>query len=192
MKACIFAVVAAIFIALQGVEVFGDNKIGETIGFVMEISGDVLHVVGDPLTPSGYASVLVSVGDAPVYDLKTGHRVRADAITLDSDVRVAYNLGGDEPHSAVVFWLNWSCADAAAFSVFVGESIVISEDSATFLCANEKYRITITADTTIIDPNRGYLSPAEITTGMEFFVWTDMITASFPALVFPEKIVVVQ
>ena len=192
MKTCIFAIIAALFLALQGLTVFGNpDNVGETIGFVMELSGDVLHVVGEPLNERGFSSVLVCVYDAPVYDLRTGFLVGAHAITEDSDVRVAYDLWGDEPHSAVVVWLNWSCVDAAAFTVIVGENIVSGEDAAIFLCANEKYRVAVTAETTIYDPRRGHLSPADIVPGMEFFVWTDMITASSPALVYPEKIVVV-
>ncbi|MCL2355824.1 MAG: hypothetical protein FWC70_01535 [Defluviitaleaceae bacterium] len=192
MKTWIFALFAAILIAGAGLTVYArSDNVGETIGFIMEMSGDVLHVVGEPLSESGFASVLVSAGNAPIYDLTTGFRVSANALREGIDVRAAYSLRGDEPLSSVVLWLNWSDENAAAFTVTVGENIVTGDDSAVFLCENERYRVAITADTTIIHPRHGRLSPADIVPGMEFFIWTDMITASSPASVYPEKVVVV-
>lgn len=191
MKKFFFAAVLAAAVACLTAFADGDN-VGETIGFVADAHGDVLHVVGEPLNERGLWSALVRLNDAPVYDLRTGTRLRTGAIEPGTDVRVAYDLRGDEPLCAVVVWLNWSDDDAAAFTVVVGDNIFSNDEGTVFLCANEKYRVSVSSGTTIIDPERGHLFPSDIVPGMEFFVWTDMVTASSPALVYPDKVVVVR
>ncbi|MCL1863851.1 MAG: hypothetical protein FWF78_09830 [Defluviitaleaceae bacterium] len=173
----------------------GDN-VGETIGYVIDIEGDVVHFVGEPVTPRGFSNARVSIGGAPVYDLRTGYRVSVDDIMVDDDIRIAYHVplsqsGKLEPYPAVVAWLNWDCDTAAVFTVVVSDNISSSEESTVFLCENERYRVAITPDTIIQDQYSGRLTPADIHPGMEFFVWVDVLTASTPALVYPHKVVVV-
>ncbi|MCL1842887.1 MAG: hypothetical protein FWF79_03670 [Defluviitaleaceae bacterium] len=182
------------FIVSPNLTVFavGDN-VGETIGFAEDIFDDAVRVVGEPLTASGYSSAYVSIGNAPVYDLLTGLRVDASEIYRGTEIRVAYDTRrGVEPFPAIVVWLNWGYEDAAVFTVVVSDNIRGDGDSTVFLCADEKYRVSLDSDTIIFDPHLGFLSHDNIRPGMEFFVWVDMITASTPALVFPEKVVVVH
>jgi len=107
------------------------------------------------------------------------------------DIRVAYQIRKTEPFPAVVAWLNWNDENAAVFTVTVSENIVGDENDVIFLSADGKYRVALTPETIIYDPIHGLLSPREISHGTELFVWVDMITASSPALVFPDKVVVV-
>ena len=162
----------------------------ETIGYVMSIHGDIVRVIGEPLDSDGFSDVVVSIGNAPVYDLRTGFRVLPQSIRENTDIRVAYRTGEAEPFPAIVAWLNWNDDDAAVFTVTVSENINTGEDTI-FLCADEKYRVVLTPKTIINDPFHGLLSPQDIVPGTELFVWVDMITASAPALVYPEKVVVV-
>ncbi|MCL2047981.1 MAG: hypothetical protein FWG87_04565 [Defluviitaleaceae bacterium] len=168
----------------------GEN-VGETIGYVINIHGDILHIDGEPLTVSDFSNVLVNIARAPIYDLRTGFRVLSQSIREDTALRVAYEIGGGEPFPAVAAWLNWDDDDAAAFTVEVSESISAGYSDTAFLSADGKYRVTLTPETLIFDPFHGILSPSDIVHGMELFVWVDMITASTPALVYPDKVVVV-
>ena len=156
-----------------------------------DIHGDVLHIVGEALAEDGEKSVLVRVGNAPVYDLRTGFRRDAADIRLHTDIRAAFAYG-NEPADAVVLWLNWSAADAAVFTVRVSENINFTQDGAVFLSADGKYRLVLSADTVILCPFGDYLTPRDILPGMEFFVWVDVLTASTPAMVYPEKVVLVS
>jgi hypothetical protein len=202
MKKWIITLCVASFIAFPGaaahltVSAANDN-VGETIGYVVEFNGDIVHVVGEPLDESGFSGAFVQLGNAPVYDLRTGFRVPAEAIQKDMDIRMAYrvpqgaNSGSTEPFHAIVAWLNWNEDDAAVFTVEVSENSSYGIEGLVFLSADGKYRIVLTPETLIIDPHYGILSPSEISAGMEFFVWVDILTASTPALVYPEKVVVV-
>jgi hypothetical protein len=185
---------AALFVAgfLIGLTVFayGDN-VGETIGYVSDIHGEVICIEGEPLTEHGFSDVFIRLGNAPVYDLLTGFRVCSEDIFPDTDIRAAYTITRNEPFPAVVVWLNWDNEHAAAFTVTASENINTGSDETVFLCKNGKYCVVIAPETIIIDPHYGTLSHEDITSGMEFFVWVDMITASTPALVYPDKVVVV-
>ncbi|MCL2197890.1 MAG: hypothetical protein FWB80_03100 [Defluviitaleaceae bacterium] len=195
MKKFIMAALVFIFFLNLTAYAYGDN-VGETIGYVIDIEDDVVHFMGEPLTPRGFSNARVSIGGAPVYDLRTGFRVSAEEIMVDDDIRIAYYVplsqsGKLEPFPAVVAWLNWDCDSAAVFTVTVSDNISSSEESTVFLCSNGKYRVAITPDTVILDPYSGQLTPADIHPGMEFFVWVDILTASTPALIYPEKVVLV-
>jgi hypothetical protein len=168
-----------------------ESNVGETIGYVLSIRGDIVQVLGEPLAADGFSNVLVNIENAPVYDLRTGFRVLAQNIREEMDIRVAYHIRESEPFPAVVAWLNWNDEDAAVFTVTVSENIVSDEDDVIFLSADKKYRVALTPQTIIYDPFHGLLSPQEISHGTELFVWVDMITASAPALVYPDKVVVV-
>lgn len=183
------------FVLISCTTVFAANEISETIGYVQEICGGVAYVVGEPLKDSGYTAVAVNIGDAPIYDLRTGFRVFAHEIQADMDIRVAYiipeNPRADDIFSAVVVWLNWDDDDAAVFTVTVSENITYGADNLVFLSADGKYRVALTPETQILDPAQGSLTLRDIEPGMEFFVWVDILTASTPALIYPEKMVLV-
>jgi len=189
----LLVVVLSIFLSVNlTVLVLGAN-VDEIIGYVMDIHDDIVHVVGEPFADDGLQGALVRIGEAPVYDLRTGLRVPAQSIRKDMDIRIAYNVQQtSDPFPAVVVWLNWDDDDAAVFTVEVSENITHGNEGFVFLSADGKYRVVLTPETTILDHNNKNLPVSEITSGMEFFVWVDMITASTPALVYPEKVVVVR
>ncbi|MCL2578268.1 MAG: hypothetical protein FWE27_09545 [Defluviitaleaceae bacterium] len=186
-------IILFIFIVLmQSLTVFCLNdNVGEIIGYVVEVHGDIVHIIGEPLTEDGFSDALIRLGNAPIYDLRTGFRVDVYDIEKDMDIRMAFKTSDAEPFSAMVVWLNWNDNDAAVFTVVASENINIGEDDAIFLSADGKYRVALTPETIILDPYSGILLPCDIAPGMEFFVWVDMITASTPALVYPDKVVVV-
>ncbi|MCL2225024.1 MAG: hypothetical protein FWB96_08685 [Defluviitaleaceae bacterium] len=186
-----FASFVICFVMLQSVPVRGFS-VEEIIGYVVEINDDIVHIVGEPFAEEGFSDTLIRVGNAPVYDLRTGFRAGKYDIVQDMDIRTAFSYSGTEPFPAVVVWLNWNDDNAAVFTVVASENINTSEDSTVFLSADGKYRVALTPETMILCPYNGYLSPWDITSGTELFVWVDMITASTPALVYPDKVVVVH
>lgn len=168
----------------SGIYIFED--IAETIGCVQSISGSILHVRGEAVTANGEDDILVDIIGAPVYDLRTGFLVDVEYISPGMCARVAYDYYG-----AIVVWLNCNHSDAAVFTAEVSENIIHYDGYSVFLSACGKYRIVLDDETQIIDPIYGILAPSNITAGIELFIWVDMITASSPSLVYPEKVVVV-
>ena len=165
-----------------------EAEIDETIGIIESVGWDHLHISGESLTYGGLDDIVVQVGDAPIYDLLTGLPVGIDSVKAGMEARVVY-MYGDANSQAVVIWLHPSHEDAAVFSTVVSDSIYYGPDYTVFLSADGRYRITLTEDTYILMPGYGPIAPADVVPGQEFFVWVDMITASRPALVFPDKVV---
>ena len=165
----------------------------ETIGFVEGFDGENIHIIGEAITKCAYEDVIVNItNNTHVYDLLTGFRVGANAIYEGMSARASYIVGRSEPFDALAVWLNWDSNNAAVFSVAVSGNIQYSEDSCVFISNNGKYRVTISPETAIICPQYGLLSHMDILPGQEFFVWVDMITASNPAEVYPDKIVLME
>ena len=163
--------------------------IDETVGIVDDHDDSYLFISGEALTYNGLDEIVLQVGDALVYDLITGLPACAGSIEIGMEVRAAYVIQSDEYAQAVAIWLNPCHEDAAVFSTVVSDNIYYGPDYTVFLSADGRYRITLTADTYIYIPGHGEISPQDIFPGQEFFVWVDMITASSPALVFPDKVV---
>jgi len=164
------------------------GEISETIGNVVCIDGTSLHVVGEPLVAAGCSDVIIDISDARIYDLRTGFPVDIGYIEKDMSVRVAY----DTSKTALAIWLHYDYADSAVFSVVVSDNIQYGHDYCVFLCTDGKYRVTLAPETIILDPHYGKLSPADILPGQEFFLWVEMITASSPSLVYPDKVVLIS
>jgi len=182
---CLFAV-AAVF---QGLTVLaaGDN-VNETIGSVVSLEGDKIGVVGEAITDGGLTEVVVRVGGAPIFDLRTGLPITLQDIVPEMGVRAAYEKS-EGVANAVAIWVNWDFDDAAVFTVLASENIHYGADGVVFLSADGKYRVVLNQETQILDYNHNPLTPADIAPGMEFFVWVDILTASCPALVYPDKVV---
>jgi len=183
------AVIMAPQLTVNACDVNFDMVIDETIGIVCEFYNGRLSIAGEAITGGGLNDIVVVLGDAPIYDLLTGLPVCTDSIHVGMDVRAAYLLQPGHEAQAVVIWLTPAHPMAAVFTTIVSENIQYSPDFAVFLSADGKYRITLTADTSIYDPIHGLLTFWDIKPGQEFFVWVDMITASSPALVYPDKVV---
>jgi len=169
-----------------------NDSIHETIGYVVSLEDDVMYISGEPLTMGGMPDVTVKVGNAPIYDLLTGLPMPFSSITPEMSVRVAYGQTfAGMPNPVVVIWANWDYDDAAAFTVTVSENIHYDSDGVVFLSADGRYRVALTTDVLIFDYHYNQLIPHLIVPGMEFFVWVDMITASSPAFVYPDKVVLI-
>ncbi|MCL2217908.1 MAG: hypothetical protein FWB91_12950 [Defluviitaleaceae bacterium] len=184
---CIFA----ILVFFQGLTVLaaGDN-VNETIGSVIGLEDDRISIIGEAITDGGLPELVIQVNDAPIFDLLTGLPIKIDDIAPGMGIRVAYRPSMDgRPAPAVAVWMNWDFEEAAVFTVLVSENIQYGTDSVIFLSADGKYRVAFTRETQILDYNHNPLNPGDIAPGMEFFVWVDMITASCPALVYPDKVV---
>ena len=198
MKKCVAVVFAVALVVFSPVTIAGLG-VDETLGFISSfdggraMQGDIVLVVGEPLTENGLSEVPVKIGNAPVYDLLTGFAIDPAVITADIGVRAAYGANPLECGSfpAVTLWLNWDCDQAAAFTVVVSENISWTDEDAVFLSSDGKYRVAFTPDTVIIDPFHGDFHLSDVEPGMEFFLWVDMITASTPAWVYPDKAVLV-
>lgn len=165
----------------------GENSedIFEMAGFVAGINGSLLHIVGEPFAHAGHWDIVVDGADGQVYDLLTGFPTSIDNIKEGQNVRVAY----DRSQRALAVWLNYGHAHGAVFSATVSENIWYGTDYCVFLCTDSKYRITLTAETVIIDPYHGKILSQDVLPGQSFFIWVDTITASSPSLVYPEKVV---
>ena len=162
--------------------------IDETIGIIESVDRDYMHISGEALTYGGPDDVVVQVGDAQIYDLLTGLPVGLGSVKAGMEARVVYMYGDTDPQ-AIVIWLHPSHEDAAVFSTVVSDSIYYGPDYTVFLSADGRYRVTLTEDTLILVPGYGPIALEDIEPGQEFFVWVDTITASSPALVFPDKVV---
>ena len=161
--------------------------VGETFGIINSLDNFYLHVIGDPLTPAGKHDIIVDIADAHIYDLLTGFPAEITDITEGMSVRVAYI-----DQDAIAVWLNCNYDDSAVFTVVVSDNIQYGYEYTTFLSTDEKYRVTLCDKTIIIDPEYGEISHNDIVPGQEFFIWVDMITASSPSLVYPDKVVLIN
>ena len=186
---CLTIVAALAFFQNLTVLAAGDN-VNETIGVVVSMEGDTLGIIGEAITDGGFSEIIISVGDAPFFDLLTGLPMTIRDIVPNMGIRVAYGEAQNGlPAPAVAIWANWDYDDAAVFTVLVSENIHRGADGVVFLSSDGKYRVALTQETQILDYRHNPLTPADIAPGMEFFVWVDMITASTPALVYPDKVV---
>jgi len=180
---------------LSAIDVNGMDKVStesETMGVIVSHQDNFLHVIGEPLTESALDDVVIIVGDAPIYDMLTGFPVDISAIIEGMYARIAYYQQPSEPHMALAIWLNYCHKDAAVFAVAVSENIQYIDDSCIFLSVDGKFRIVLAPDTAIIDPCHGYIKPTDIYPGQKMFVWVDMVTASSPALAYPDKVVLIH
>jgi len=171
----------------------GAMYVDETQGVIKQIMGNLIRVAGEGLTAEAPAQVWVDITTAQVYDLKTGFSINPAKVQAEMSARVAYIVcGTNAPYQAIMLWLHANEDDAAVFTARVSQNIQYSAGYCTFMCADGKYRITLTDNTCISDPWVGALDVSEIVPGQEFFIWVDSITASCPALVYPEKVVRVR
>ena len=166
-----------------------EMEIDETIGIIEDSKWGELHIIGEALTYGGLDEVVMQIGDAPIYDLTSGLPVSVSSIKAGMEARVAYYQYEDDLPQAVAIWLHPSHEDAAVFSTTVSDNIYYGADYTVFLSACGRYRITLTEDTFIFVPGLGPITLEDIVPGQEFFVWVDTITASSPALVYPDKVV---
>ena len=171
---------------------FEPGAIDETMGIIEDFVMGRLHISGEALTASGLDDVVIELGDAPIYDLLTGLPVLTREIDAGMEVLAVYLMQSGGLPQAVALWLNPSHEDAAVFTTTVSENIQYGPDYCVFLSTDGRYRITLTADTEIFDPGCGPITTYDVVPGQEFFVWVDMITASSPALVFPDKVVLIE
>jgi len=192
MLVLIFSMMLTTCLTVKAEDANFETVIDETIGIVEDFSHGNLHISGEAITYGGLDDLVLVLGDAAIFDLLTGLPVLADCIEIGMDVRVAYLLQPGVLPQAVVIWLSPAHPDAAVFTTIVSENIQYGPDYAVFLSTDGKYRITITGETFIYCPELGELSFTDIMPGQEFFVWVDMITASSPAQVYPDKVVLVN
>jgi hypothetical protein len=157
----------------------------EIQGIVVSNDDGFIYVEGESLT-GGPGGVRAFTGEAAVYDLLTGFPARQGSIEEGMAVRMSYH----EDHAAAI-WLNFSDENAAAFKTEVSENIRYTADGCVFLTGDGKYRIVLSPETLVIDPFAGIITPLDIHPGYGMFVWVDMVTASRPALVYPQKVVLV-
>ena len=191
MRKLIFALILIVS-PLLNTAAYNPANVGETIGEVIAIDGYYLHVTGQPLTPAGKADITANIQNAPIYDLLTGFPACVSDIMPHMSIRIAYIQTGDKA-TAIAVWLNCDYEDSAVFTVVVSDNIQYGEDYSTFLSTDGKYRVTLSHKTSIIDPYMGQeLTPLDIVPGMEFFIWVDMITASSPSQVYPNKVVLID
>jgi hypothetical protein len=188
----ILTVLAFMLVCMHNLTANASLTIGETQGIITQTENGSLRVEGDVLTAFGHQSVWVYTENAPLYDLVTGFRVPLTEIKNGKSIRVAYFMDDKpQPYPAVVLWLNSCSDDAAVFTAVVSENIRYGEGYCEFLTVDRKYRITFTDDTYLRDPQTGKITVNDILPGQEFFIWVDSITASCPALVYPDKAVLV-
>jgi hypothetical protein len=189
----IFMTLALSFASGLTLKAANDMYVGETQGKITRVQNTSVHIRGEVLTAKGFTHVQVCVKDAPVYDLITGLSVPLSEVKAGLSARVAYIVDDKPlPYPAIVLWLNCNHDDAAVFTAMVSENIRYEEDYCVFLTTDGKYRIAFPNDMLIYDPVYGEMTPDDVAPGQEFFIWVDSITASCPALVFPDKAVLVK
>jgi len=191
-------IIAILIISIFGIQLTvtaqGITLEGETIGYVIDREGDYVHIVGDVLSDVGFEDVVINVNGSYIYDLLTGFPISSQDIHIGTSIRVIYRISPSqkEPFEALTVWLNWDSPDSAVFSAEVSLNIQYGNDSCAFLSADGKYLIMLCEETIVICPFRGEISPLDIVFGQELFIWVDMITASTPALVYPDMVVIME
>jgi hypothetical protein len=158
----------------------------EIYGTIVFSEGGLVRISGESLTGDA-DEVDVYIHEAFIYDLITGYPAWPDHVYEGMAVRCSY-----EQNLAHGLWLNCGEDDAAAFKAVVSDNIHYNGMDCVFLTTDGKYRITLTADTVVIDPYRGVIKTGDIRPGMEMFVWVDMVTASYPAEAYPDRVVLVN
>jgi len=177
------AVVAAIFISYP-VRAYGYM---ETLGEANPQGYGYLHVSGVWLTDGAYDEVSLYVGNAEVYDLRSGFAIGWEEISAGDQIRVVY-----EGEHAFEIYVHAGDPRAADFMVVVSDNIWHEEDGCVFVTIDGKYRITLTEETLLFDSFGYEISWDDIEPGMEMFVWAAFLTASFPGQIMPDKIVLVE
>jgi len=165
------------------------TSIEETIGTIIVNDCGCLHISGEALTHNALGEVIITVGDAPIYSLLSGLPIPLNSIKPGMEARIAYIDKPEGLPQAIAIWLHPNHADAAVFTTTVSDNIQYGPGYCVFLSADGKYRITLDDDTLILDSNNKQITPEDIGPGQSFFIWVDMVTASSPALVYPDKVV---
>ena len=188
----VLVITQCLTVVAAGVNVENSHfEVEETIGIIQDYSQGYLSIMGEPLTAGGLDAAKIELGDALIYCLLTGLPVTVSDIENGIWARVAYVQPPNGLPQAITVWLHPNHEDAAVFTVTVSGNIQYGYDYCVFLSADNKYRVTLTSDTVIYDPVYGAIDPIDVEPGQQFFVWVDMITASSPALVFPDKVVLI-
>ena len=171
------------------------------LAFLLPITAraDVYECAEGVVTAGGGGFVWLDDGrvyntsSADAFDLLTGCRIYASEVIQGDSVKIEYAYTNMEWLDAVNVWVNYGADGAAAFKAMVsGDMQFFGDGQCAFLTVDGKYRIMVGGDTEVFDPAVGRIEPAELRPGYEVFVWVDMVTASRPAQVYPEKIVVIR
>ncbi|MDR1664670.1 MAG: hypothetical protein LBR83_07110 [Clostridiales bacterium] len=170
----------------------------EAFGVVVWDENDWLRLADAAIVGDGYfdgaetfgEEISVHIGGAAVYDLLTGFPAGASGIREGMTVRLGLSGPPSRDMAADEVWMNYGEEGAAAFLAVVSENIQYGEGYCTFTTYDGKYRVTLTADTRITDPEYNFYAPEDIRPGQALFVWVDMVTASSPAQAYPDKAVI--
>jgi len=168
------------------------NSTSETYGAATPRADGYLQVSGMALTDGAWDDVLLCLQDAWVYDLRTGFAAEPAAITHGDAVRVVYEPAGDAFGTAVWVYLHAGEPDAAGLRVTAGEPVWHTATGCHFMTPDGKYHLRIPPEATLFDAHGAPLSATDIVPGTEMFVWANSLTASFPAQVVPQKIVLLE
>ena len=185
MKKIYLALVMATALAFIPMQAAAVGHYMETLGEAILREDGLLQVTGIGLTENAFDEVLLYFDEADVYDLQTGFAIRPEDIREGDYIRVGYC-----PASvAYEIFVHAGEPGSADFMVMVSDNIWYNDDSCAFVTMDGKYRITLTEETMLLDEYGNSLSYDEISPGLEMFVWASFVTASFPGLVMPDKIV---
>jgi len=163
------------------------HSYAETLGEAISLEGGYLHISGIRLTDDAWDEVFLYIGDAEIFDLRTGFVIGVDEIYEGDTVRVVYL-----EDQALEIYVHAGDPVAADFMVAVSDNIWYSDEACIFVTIDGKYRITITEETLVMDGLGYEISWEEIEPGMEMFVWAAFLTASFPGQIIPDKIVLID
>jgi hypothetical protein len=169
----------------------------ETFGTVEYFDGEILRVTGMALTEHAMDDLFLYTPEAWIYDLRTGFPGYVTDIEDGVPLRAVYlprYTGGEDTlvHLAAALYLYAGEPGAADLKVTVSENICYTEDGCTFVTQDGKYRIGLFNDTTLYNSLGARIDAWDILPGMEMFVWSAYVTASFPGQLVPEKIVLIE
>ena len=182
------AICLAIILAIIPINTLAYSDFYETIGEAIAVEDGYLLVSGIGLTDGAQDEVLLFIGGAEIYDLRTGFPMDPNNIRQGDSLRVAYDTEG----SALEVYVHAGEVGSADFMVVVSGNIWYSDEGCVFVTIDGKYRIILDEDTLLLDSYGYEMSWDEIEPGMEMFVWAAFVTASFPGQVIPDKIVLRQ
>ena len=179
--------IALVMLAIIAIHPVHAYSYMETLGEAIPQNNGYLHISGIALTDNAFDEILLYIGDAEVYDLRTGFAINKDDILEGDQVRVVY-----QDDQALEIYVHAGDPTAADFMVVVSDNIWYAEDGCVFVTIDGKYRITLTEETQLFDSFGYDISWDDIEPGMEMFVWAAFLTASFPGQIIPDKIVLIE
>ena len=172
-----------------------DLQVWEIVGTGTLDEDGMLFVEGEMLYGEHWDEVELYVADALVYDLRSGLRTTAAALSQEYPhipIHAVY-VPIDEPLGhAVIMYCYADDEGSADFYTVAGENIRYGDGLCVFMTMDGKFRIVIDERTPVFTDSGQPVRAEDIRPGAEMLIWAGSLTASFPGQLTPERVVIMD